>query len=124
MRNRLIPTSIRGLLFALGLVVLAVAVIACGSGDSTAATPTPAATAGETVTVQGTVANVALSARVITLTEPDSDVTSIAITDSTELRFADDRTAELRDFLPGVHIRAAGRAGSPGTLLADSVIIE
>ena len=105
-------------------MVLAVAVIACGSGDSTAATPTPAATAGETVTVQGTVANVALSARVITLTEPDSDVTSIAITDSTELRFADDRTAELRDFLPGVHIRAAGRAGSPGTLLADSVIIE
>jgi hypothetical protein len=124
MRNQLISASIRRLFLAVGLVTLTVAAVSCGSGDSTAATPTPAVTAGEAITVQGTVANVALSARVITLTEPDSGVTSIATTDSTELTFSDGRTAELRDFLPGVQIHATGRAGSPGSLLAESVIIE
>jgi hypothetical protein len=76
------------------------------------------------LTVVGTVADVALSAKVIMLQPPVSGIASIAITDDTSITFADGRAAQLQDLERGDMIKATGTAGSPGSLLARAVVIQ
>jgi phenylpyruvate tautomerase PptA (4-oxalocrotonate tautomerase family) len=76
------------------------------------------------LTVEGIVADVALSAKVVMLNPPVSGITSVAITDETSISFADGRQAQLQDIERGAVVKASGSAGSPGSLLAREVVIQ
>jgi DNA-binding CsgD family transcriptional regulator len=75
------------------------------------------------VTITGIVMDVALSARVITLTRPVSDITSIALTDATKILFKNGDEATLQEITDGMQIQATGEPGSPGSLIATQIVL-
>ena len=121
-----------------GLVILAACTTADGSLPTTPATTPPentpftevsptladeATPPAPTTTITATVMDVFLSARVIMLTQPVQGFEHVALTDDTELVFADGSGATLQDMRPGTAIQASGQAGEAGTLLAERVLI-
>ena len=98
---------------------------ACSSGHYSSP-PAPAATtttAGPEVTVRGVVAGIFASARVVTLREPVSGVSHIALTTDTEVVRANGARAGLGDIAPGSGVEAVGRPGMPDTLVARRVVL-
>jgi len=106
-------------------VGLALLLAACGGGEGeetstpTATTPTSA----ETITITGTVMDVSLSARIITLAEAVEGFEVVALTEESELVSASGGEATLQDIQPGMRIKASGEAGQSGALLASKVLI-
>jgi TolB protein len=62
------------------------------------------------------------SARQFTLDEPQEGFVTVALTADTALTSADGTPLRIIDVLPGDRIRATGRPGTSGTLLADEVV--
>ena len=122
----------------LPLIAVLVLLAACttAKGDPTGAATADATVASEpsitasplegehsAVGVGGTVQDVSPSARVITLREASNGFSVIALTESTELTFADGREAALRDIAPGMAVKASGQPGAADALLADRVLV-
>jgi hypothetical protein len=82
--------------------------------------PSPTPTA-EPVTIEGTVLRVALSARVMVLREPAEGFDTVALVEGSEVLSVEGQAAALQDVPPGMTVRATGRPGEPGALLADRV---
>lgn len=76
------------------------------------------------VTINGTVMDASPSAKVIRLEKPDQGITTIALTDATELLAASGESMTLTDVFHGDHVTAHGREGTPGTLLANRIVVE
>ena len=76
-----------------------------------------------TVTVSGTVQDVMLSAQVITLQTPAEGFRSIVLTRDTRLLSAEGTAVSLSVLRPGTTIRATGRPGTSGALIADEIRI-
>jgi len=70
--------------------------------------------------ITGTVMDVSLSARIITLAEGPEVV---ALTEQTKLVSPSGGEATLQDVRPGMRIQASGQAGESGALLAEVVLI-
>jgi hypothetical protein len=85
--------------------------------DDTPATTVPG------LVITGTVLDVALSARIISLQTPVDGFDVIALTEETELLSADGYRITLRDLQPGEIIQVFGRPGESSTLIASQVII-
>lgn len=90
-----------------------------------ASVPSPAATTGSEkgFTIRGTVMDASASARVIMLEAPDQGFSTIALTDETVLLSADGGAIRLTDVHHGDSVKAHGQAGTPGTLLADEIVV-
>jgi hypothetical protein len=73
--------------------------------------------------ITGTVIDVALSARIITLQTPVDEFDIIALTEERALRSADGRAIVLRDIPHAGTVQAFGRPGESGTLIAGRVIV-
>jgi len=86
------------------------------------APPTPEITPAS-VSIVATVMDTSLSARIIILKEPVDGFSVIALTEDTKLSSEDGSPVELKDFQHGVQIRAIGKPGSSGTLLAEQIIL-
>jgi hypothetical protein len=71
--------------------------------------------------IVGTVMNVSLSARIITLQEPVESISVIALTEESELASSDGEEITLQDIQPGMTIQASGEPGDSGALLARQV---
>jgi hypothetical protein len=84
--------------------------------------PSPCVTA-TSVAITGTVMDVSLSARAITLAEGVDGFEVVALTKQTKLVSPDGGEATLQDVRPGMRIQASGEAGESGALLADVVLI-
>lgn len=107
---------------AIGLALL---LVACG-GEEGEETSTPTATTStpaETVTITGTVMDVSLSARIITLAEAVEGFDVVALTEESKLVSASGDEATLRDIRPGMRIEASGQPGESGALLAEQVLV-
>ncbi|MFZ3069599.1 MAG: hypothetical protein WA110_00535 [Anaerolineaceae bacterium] len=75
------------------------------------------------VTITGIVMDVSLSARVIILTQPVSDITSIALTDETTILYKSGNEATLQEITNGMQIQATGEPGSPKSLIATQIVL-
>ncbi len=75
------------------------------------------------VTITGQVKSVAASARVINLTDVVEGFNIVALTDATQFISKDDSVKSLADIKPGMKIEAAGKPGSPGSVLASKIRI-
>jgi hypothetical protein len=84
--------------------------------------PAPGGTATSTA-ITGTVMDVALSARIITLAEPVEGFEVVALTEQTKLVSPSGGEATLQDVRRGMRIQASGQAGESGALLAEVVLI-
>ncbi len=78
---------------------------------------------GSGLTIAGTVRDVALSARIITLDAPVEGVSTIALTEETQLTSADGDDLALRDIKPGVGIKVFGERGEAEALIARQVVV-
>ena len=78
---------------------------------------------GSDITLVGTVLDVSLSARIITLTEPVDGFGVIALTEESKVIPVGGEEIMLRDIRPGKRIQASGRSGASGTLIADRVLV-
>jgi len=106
---------------AIGLALL---LVACGGGEEEVSTPTATTpTSAETITITGTVMDVSLSARIITLAEEVEGFELVALTEESELVSASGGEATLQDIQPGMRIKASGQAGQSGALLAEQVLV-
>lgn len=74
------------------------------------------------LTITGTVMDVALSARVITLEEPIDGISTIALTGESVLLSAGGSEIALRDIQHGMTVKAFGQSGDAGVLIASQVI--
>lgn len=74
------------------------------------------------VTITGTVMNVSLSARIITLEEPVDGYSTIALTGESVLLSIDGNDIELRDIQHGITIKVFGQPGDSGALIANQVL--
>jgi hypothetical protein len=83
----------------------------------------PAAGTQTPVTIVGSVLDVSLSARIITLAKPVEGFTSIVLTAGSRLLSAGGDEIALGDVRAGMRIEASGRAGDSGALIADQVIV-
>jgi hypothetical protein len=129
------------LLPALGaLFLLAVLAAACAGGLGKAASvpvatlhsePTREAALPVTATrvpdagtsVSGNVMDASASARIIMLEHPDHGISTIALTDATVLLSSGGEAIALTDISHGDSVKAHGHSGTPGTLLADKIIV-
>jgi len=75
------------------------------------------------ISIIATVMDTSLSARIIMLEEPVDGFSVVALTEDTKLSSLDGSPVELKDFQRGVQIRAIGRPGSSGALLAEQIIL-
>jgi hypothetical protein len=75
------------------------------------------------ISIIATVMDTSLSARIIMLEEPVDGFSVVALTEDTKLSSLDGSPVELKDFHRGVQIRAIGRPGSSGALLAEQIIL-
>jgi dipeptidyl aminopeptidase/acylaminoacyl peptidase len=78
---------------------------------------------GSGLTIAGTIRDVAVSARIITLDAPVEDVTTIALTKETRLIAGDGNDIALHDIEPGVRIKAFGQRGEADALIARQVVV-
>lgn len=83
--------------------------------------PTP--TAPASITIVGTVMDVSLSARIITLAEPVEGFSIVALTEKCRLVSADGSEITLHEIRPGMTIQATGQPGESGALLASQVVV-
>jgi hypothetical protein len=74
------------------------------------------------LTITGTVMDVALSARIITLEEPVDGFSTIALTGESVLLSVDGHEIELRDIQHGMTIKVFGQPGDSGALIASQVL--
>jgi len=110
----------------LPLIIVVVLMAGCATkGDSIGTAPGDATAASDVAAVGagGMVKEVSLSARVITLREADNGFRVIALTEATELGFADGSEATLKDVMPGMTVKASGQPGTGDALLADRVLV-
>lgn len=91
--------------------------------SSTTPIPTKEAESGIVILISGTVKDISLSARVITLNELVNDFSTIALTEECELAFSNGREITLHDIQPGMTIQVAGQPGESNTLLAHQVLV-
>jgi hypothetical protein len=125
-----------GVLVIAGVLLSVLLLAACSSDSSTSSEgSTPATSDGvssptattptspETITITGTVRDVSLSARIITLAEPVEGFEVVALTEGSELVSASGGEATLQDIRPGMQIKASGQAGEGGALLAEQVLV-
>ena len=111
------------------LMALLLAVACAGTAQevtSTVATrePTPTATSpAQVITITGTVMDVSLSARIITLTEPVQGFDTVALSDETEVLASSGCKAALQDVQKGMTVQASGKPGTSGAILASKVSI-
>jgi len=75
------------------------------------------------IVITATVMDTSLSARVIMLQEPVEGFSVVALTDETELVSQDGSPVALKEFQHGVQIRAIGKPGSSGALLAEQIVL-
>jgi hypothetical protein len=78
---------------------------------------------GSDITLVGTVLDVSPSARIIRLTEPADGFGVIALTEEGRVVYGDGEEIMLRDIRSGATIKASGRSGAPGTLIANQVLV-
>lgn len=97
-------------------------VVSSSESLSSSTTPTPAK-GGVYIVISGTVKDISLSARVITLNESVNDFSMIALTEKSELASENGDEITLRDIQPGMTIQAAGQPGDSNTLLANQVLV-
>ena len=134
--------GIRNHLHALGALSLVAAMVAACAGDLGKAQPVPVASieAGparlptvsaaftsvpdEGLTVSGTVLDASPSAKIIMLEQPDHGISTIALNDETIVQWTNRATIALTDISQGDSVKAHGHVGTPGTLLADEVIVR
>jgi hypothetical protein len=83
----------------------------------------PAEVMRPAITIVGTVTDVSLSARIITLSEPVDGFGVIALTAESQLLSASGDEITLRDLRAGMKIQAAGQPGESRALLADQVLV-
>lgn len=74
--------------------------------------------------ITGTVQDVSLSARIITLAEPVQGFETIALAEGCQVAFVGGGGATLRDLQPGVKIEAEGQPGDAKAFLADRLLIS
>jgi predicted RNase H-like HicB family nuclease len=72
-------------------------------------------------TVTGTIEDIALSAKVITIRDPQEKEISVAITERTTLLDKDGNEIELKDLQPGENISAAGRWTGEDTFIPSII---
>jgi hypothetical protein len=88
-----------------------------------APTPPAAPPAGSEVSLTGTVLDVSPSARIVTLAEPVGGFRVIALTEQGRVSSAAGEETLLRDLRPGMTVRASGRPGASGVLIAEQVLV-
>lgn len=81
----------------------------------------PAEKAESRIAIVGTVMDVSLSARIITLREPADGFSVISLTEESELFSVEGGEITLRDIRPGTSIQALGQPGESNALLASEV---
>lgn len=69
------------------------------------------------------VSSVSFSAKTIRLKHSVGGFSVIVILPETEIMFSDGETATLKDLISGERIRAVGRSGDRGALLARKIVI-
>jgi hypothetical protein len=138
-RARRAKKSLLSTLFAFSLVAALMA--GCAGSEGTGIPPTAANVPAEPtrlavpssaatsvpeagVTVTGTVMDASPSAKIIMLERPDQGIGTIALTDETRLLAANGETMTLTDIHRGDSLKAHGRLGTAGTLLADRIVIQ
>jgi hypothetical protein len=80
--------------------------------------PTPTVSEGETISIVGIVQDVSLSAKVIRLKEPIQDFSYLALLQDSKLVSSDGINISLMQVQPGMRVKATGRPGTQGTLIA------
>ena len=91
--------------------------------SSTTPIPTKEAEPSIVILISGTVKDISLSARVITLNESVNDFSTIALTEECELAFSNGSEITLHDMQPGMTIQVAGQPGESNTLLTHQVLV-
>ena len=75
------------------------------------------------VTITGTVMDISLSARIITLEQPVDGVSTIALTEESVLLSTDGNGMELRDLQHGMTLKALGQLNDSGALIASRILV-
>jgi len=91
--------------------------------SSTLPIPTKGAESSIVILISGTVKDISLSTRVITLNESVNDFNTIAVTEESELAFSNGSEITLRDIQPGMTIQITGQPGESNALLANQVLV-
>jgi hypothetical protein len=76
------------------------------------------------ITITGTVMDVSLSARLITLKDPVEGFHVLALTENCELTSSNRDEIELYDIQPGMTVRASGQPGESDSLLTSFVLVQ
>ncbi len=120
-----IPGAAKPSAFFLGLLTLALVLVLAGCVPSTPASspstpPSTPTTLPGLLTVRGTVTDVMLSARVLTV-ETDQGPMDVALTEKTRILGPDGTPIPLRDIRPGDVIEATGRLATGGGVIPEEV---
>jgi hypothetical protein len=73
------------------------------------------------LSVTGTVLHIALSARIIDLSEPVQGIQTIALVAETKILSASGQEIDLRSIEPGTQVQAWGQPGADGGLIASQI---
>ncbi|HAF61398.1 MAG TPA: hypothetical protein DCK95_03620 [Anaerolineaceae bacterium] len=76
------------------------------------------------LTITGTVLDVSLSARIITLEQPVQGIQTVALTDETSILTQNEAKIDLTGIHPGMQIQATGKQRNSASLIASQVILQ
>ena len=99
------------------------ALAGCSSGDNDAGPTVTSTTVAVDVTVVGVVRAYSPSARILTLEEPVQGVTAVVVPTSVTIVRSDGGPGGESDLSGGKRVQVTGVAGTPGSLVAQRILL-